>query len=91
MTTFIIIYVVNYLVQIVEGIGIAVLTTKLDVDWYEVYARVGEHAPFGTYRLTQWYFLILDLLIASPLLGHFMAAFMVVESFQLYNEKKAAE
>ena len=91
MTTFIIIYLINDLIQVIEGIGIVLLCKKLGVDWDEVYANVIEHAPFGAYYpLKQWYITILDFLIASPLLGHFMAAVMVVEAFQLYN-KEAAE
>lgn len=88
MTTFIIIYVVNFLVQLAEGIGIGVACRKLDVDWDEMYANTYKHAPFGVYQAKQWYILIPDLLIFSPLLGHFMAAFMMMEAFKLYHAKE---
>ena len=60
MTTFLIIYVVNFIVQLIEGIGLSILMIKLGVDWDEAYANVCKHAPFGTYRLRQWYILIPD-------------------------------
>lgn len=93
MKIFIIVYIVNFIVLIVEAFGLIKFAEKLNVDMDDAFKAFGKHAPFGTYPnscLAYICVFILDFLIISPLLEHFTHALMACEIYNLHHEKESA-